>query len=874
MGKFELEKSIQSWLKGFRKHRAFDDGHLQEMEVHLRDHIDDLTADGYNPEDAFRKATASFGESDKVAREEYWNHERGPSIRKWLFAAMLKNYYRTSLRTMLRNPLTTFINVFGLAVAIGSTMVVYSFYEYDQRIDQFHEHKHEVFLVTNYVNRDGTLAQYGTSPAPIGERFTNDFPGVYSMTRVLDDRAVVKSDEEVYHESVRLVDPDFLEMFTFPLSRGDRKSLRDPNTIIISADMAEKYFAHVDPIGQELKVIFSSGTSKTFQVGGIAEEFPLERTISFDFLINFENIVTVAPDFNVDDWGIEVAATFIHLSDPSEINDMSQLLSGYQEAQRQANPDWPVEAFNFVSLAELHQRSGFIEKDISHDYNAEARLGMPIIAGLMMILACLNYINIAMTSAVKRLKEIGLRKVIGANRGQLVLQFLSENVVMTLFALALGLILAMAIFIPWFIDLSGDPLKLNLLDPYLWLFSAAIVLLTGIVSGLYPAIYISRYQSVQIFDGRLRFGKKSLVTKLFLGLQLIITCSSITCAIIFTQNNEFQHSRPWGYDQELAVYAQAPDAKGARQLQTAMLQSAGVTNTTLSKNHIGTSYENAIIHFPDREYEVELLEVDDQYLSVMGISLKSGRDFLPDVASERQSVIVNETMVDRLALNDALATQFEMNGTKYKIIGVMEDFHSYNFFYGIEPMMIALAAPETMQFVTLKTNAINRASVYEELQDHWLELFPETPFQGAYQEDTWTGFFDQLYSAERFYKALAIIAIMLAGMGLYGLVTLNVTSRVREFSIRKVLGAGVGHLASSVGNQYLVLFLVSLIIGVPFSYWIGVAAMEMLFAYPMPMTVSGLVLAVVIMIFVVLLVVSTQIRNVLKSNPVTGLRAE
>lgn len=874
MSTFSLEKAIKSWLHNFQKYQAFDEGSMQEMEIHLRDHIEDLIGEGQSEEQAFDTAVKAFGFVDDVANEELWNQKRKPTIKRILFTALLKNYYRTSIRTMIRNPLSSFINVFGLAVAIGACMVVYSSFEYNYRTDQFHENKNHVFLSTNYVNREGTLEQYGTSPAPLGLSLMQDLTGVSAMTRVLDQPAVVKVGSEVYHEQIRLVDPAFLDMFTFPLDKGSKATLSDPDNIILSDQMAEKYFGDTDPIGKNLVLIHSDESSHTFQVTGVAAPFPSTRTIDFDFLVNFNNVHATIPGFRVEDWSQNIAAMFIQIDDPAQAAHVKAQMEPYIAIQSAANPDWPIQAFDFVSLAELHFATIAIKDDISFDNNTEARMGLPIMAGFMILLACINYINIAMNSAVKRLKEIGLRKVVGASRSQLIFQFLSENIVLTLFAYVIGMVLAMFVFLPWFIDLSGDPMTLSLLDPYLWLFGAMIVLITGVLSGLYPAIYITRFQSVEIFDGKLRFGQKSLLTKLFLGLQLIITCGSITCAIIFAQNNVFQHARSWGYSKAKMLYAKAPNAEGAEQLRNLMMQEAGVEHVSLAQHHVGKTQSRVVMHFPDREFEVNRLDVGADYLTTMGIPLNQGSNFKAHAADDRNAVVVNQTLVDALYLTKPVGQMFKMDGERFTIIGVVDDFHSYNFFEKVTPLLFAIADDKAMHYVAISVAEQDKETVFAHLQDNWLELFPLTPFQGGYQEDVWGQYFSLLYSAERFYTALALIAILLASLGLYGLITLNVTSRKREFSIRKVMGADLIDISKSVSRQYLILTVVSLMIGLPVSYWMAGAALDMLYAYPMPLTVSGLLSSVFIVIFILVLVLATQIRSVLISNPASGLRTE
>ncbi|MEM8894599.1 MAG: FtsX-like permease family protein [Bacteroidota bacterium] len=363
------------------------------------------------------------------------------------------------------------------------------------------------------------------------------------------------------------------------------------------------------------------------------------------------------------------------------------------------------------------------------------------------------------------------------------------------------------------------------------------------VSGLYPAIYISQFQSVEIFDGKLRFGRKSLLTNLFLGLQLVITCGSIACAIIFTQNNEFQHHQDWGYDKEQLLFAKAPNATGAAQLRDALIGQADIEEVVRAQNHIGENHSKVVMQFPDRDYEVDRLNVGADYLQAMGVPLSLGAYFSDDATGDTRTVIVNQTLVETLDLKEPVGQVFDIDNQRYTIAGVVSDFHNYSFFQEITPILFAIADDAQLQYVVVRTDQQDQRQVYAQLQEHWYELFPQTPFQGSYQEDVWGNYFSLLYSAERFYTALAFIAILLASLGLYGLITLNITGRKLEFCIRKALGADMIHLLKSVSRQYIVLCLVSLVIGLPVSYWMADAALDMLYAYPMPLTISGFVYA-------------------------------
>lgn len=786
---------------------------------------------------------------------------------------MFKNYLKTSLRSLLKNPLSSFINLFGLAVAIGVCLIVYSFMEFDYTIDDFHENKNEVYLTTFYVDRDGTERHLGLSPTPLGAMLREDYTHIKKVCRVEDFGTVIKYEDKVFNQGVRFADPEFLEMFTFPLKWGQASSLADMNSIIFSEEMSIKYFGKENPLGKNVLLKFGD-VRKTFTVSGVAEPFPQAHAIDFNFLVNFENINTTHPDYDLTNWRGFVNATLIQVEQPSDLTIIENGMEKYRTLQNSVREDWAISKFEFIKLADLHNRSGDISSDISSGVEDEARLILPIIGMFMLLLACFNYINIAIVSAAKRLKEIGVRKVIGANRRLVIIQFIAENIFVTLFALFFGLLLGAFVFLPWFNNLFNMNLGLRLTDANLWIFLGSILLFTGIASGIYPAFYIAKFEVVRIFKGSVQFGKKNPLTKIFLGFQLVLACITITCGVIFSQNTTYQANRNWGYDPQTSMYARVPDQSGYEKLSAAMAQNPNVIQILGSRNHLGESSLTRVIETPERQYEVTELSVDANYVETMGLELLEGRLFRDRFESDKKAVVANELMIESMGLQDPVGKFFKIDSVQYEIIGVVKDFHMYSFFNEIRPTMFRVAEKEDYRYVTLKVMAGTEEETFASLQENWAELFPETPFNGEHQEDVFGSYFEQIGNHAKFMKAVAFIAVMLAALGLYGLVTLNVTGRVREFSIRKVLGAELKNIAANITKQYVLLFAISLTIGGPISYFLMGALMDQVYEYHIPMTVLSVMVAVVLLIFVLLATVSTQVRKVSKANPVIGLKVE
>jgi putative ABC transport system permease protein len=790
---------------------------------------------------------------------------------------MFKNYFKVSIRGLMKNPLNSFINVFGLSAAIGICIFAYAFARWTYSTDQFHEHKNEVYLITFFANRDGSAQQFGTTPRPLGEMLREDFAQVKKVCRVEDRNVVMKYKDNVFHERVRYTDPEFLEMFTFPLKWGTSQSLTDVNSIILSEDMSIKYFGEENPIGTDILMVFGKDHSKAFKITGVAKEFPKARTISFDFLINIENLKTADSGYDFHDWNAFVNATLIQVDIPTDLMAIELGMEKYRKFQNEAvKEDWALSAFAFEPLATLHERSGNIRDDISRSSsdNYKTIMFMVIIAIFILVLACFNYINIAIATAAKRLKEIGVRKSIGATRRIVIVQFLTENMVITFFALAFGLILGYTFFIPGFEQLWHFSMGFKLIDPMLWIYLSAVLLLTSIASGIYPSLYISKFQVVGILKGSVKFGQKNPLTKIFLCIQLILGCIFITVATTFTQNNNYMSQRSWGYNQAETLYANIPDGAAYEELNALLSQDPDILSISGSSHHLGKSNTTAVLHFPEREYEVDQLAVDAKYFETMGLQLKEGRAFNDHEGSDKQSIVVNELLVKTMAWENPIGQRFSIDSVQYEVVGVAKDFHSYSFSKKLRPTIFKVAEKEEYRYLSMRVRPGAEVKTYKLLQAKWAQLFPEIPFEGGLQEDTWAGYFESMKIYDIVWLVFSFIAVSLASLGLYGLITLNVAGRIKEFSIRKVLGARPGDIATNITNQYLILFVVALVIGAPAGYLITKTLFDFAFPYHIPVNLFSASPAVVILILILLITVYTQLRKIVKSNPVNGLNVE
>lgn len=835
-------------------------------------------------EEAFDENVEAFGlrHARRTYRKEVLKMLRPSVIRFWQtptffnHTIMLKNYFKTSMRSLLKNPTTALINLFGLSAAIGICILVYGFARWTYGMDDFHEHRQEIYLATFTADRDGDLQQNGTSPRALGTALVTDFPQIDMMTRIQDQQVIIKSGDEVFHEGLRMTDQAFLEMFTFPLKWGDITSLGDINSIVLSEEMSIKYFGDNNPVGETMEVIFGQGRSKQFTIGGVGIAFPTPHALHFDFLANIENLTVADPIIDMNAWNENVGATLVKVDDPQDMRVIESGMGKYIALQNGVESDWQISSFIFEPMTTLDQKSESMRNEVwwGSIRNYTAINFLIVIASFLMTLACLNYINIAIVSSSKRLKEIGIRKSIGATRRVVLVQFLVENIFVTTIALFLGLFLGIKVVIPWFETISDFDMGFNIYDWRLWVYLPAILIFTGLISGVYPALYISRFHVVSILKGKVKFGNKNMLTKIFLGLQLIVASILITSAVMFTQNTNYIAKRSWGYQPQDVVYAQLNDAQSLQRLEEAIKQNPDVMLTSTSVQHLGRSIATEVVGLPDRDFEVQNLMVDEDYFETMRLELKQGRVFDDQLASDHQTVIVNEQLVEKLDLQQPIGKVFKINSANYEVIGVMEDFHHNSFYEAVRPTIFTLVDEDMGAFLAIRSREGSVDQVYQQLQEEWTIIQPNEPFTGGYQTDVWGYYFEEINNHAQFWTGIAIIAVLLAGLGLYGLVTLNVSGRLREFSIRKTLGAEMMSLIQIVLNQYTLLFIMALMIGAPASYFAVREMFDVAYTYHVPMNLLGVIIAVGLLLSTLLFVIGIQVKKVAKEDPVKGLRLE
>ena len=791
---------------------------------------------------------------------------------------MLKSYLKLAWRNIFRNKLSSIINIVGLSIAIGCSIVIFTFVELNVNKDYFHEKADDIYLVESVIDRNNTQNTWGISPAPLGGELKTGFPQIKEVVRVESDNVIVKYGDHIFEEFIRFVDPAFLEMFTFPLEKGNRSALEDPNAVVISHQMAEKYFVDQNPIGQQLLFIFDDTLQKSFLVKAVAAEFHDRSSFTFRFLLNYEVLEQVEPGFS-NNWRQWNTATFVEVENAQDIPAIREAMTPLLAPQNAARPDFRLRDFRFENLLTLSETGDGVRMTISGGQDEDAFKILVVIGVLLLILACFNYMNIAIASASRRLKEIGIRKVVGGQRGQLIFQFLGENLLVCFFALVLGMFWAEFVLLPGFdgaMNQSGEAMTIPYAEgTQLWIFLSLSLLVTALAAGAYPAFYVSSFRPVTILKGNHQLGTRTLFIKILLCVQFMLAFGLIVAGIVFNQNVRYQQAQDWGYNQEGVIVAPIGNAAQYHLMHDAMQQYPHVLSIAPSQGHInGLQYLDAAIN-KGKDFEIYRYDVGNNYLETMGVRVKEGRTFDEKLATDNLTIVVNETLVSKLEWDDPLSEELMIDSTSYRVIGVVEDFHYRDFFEEIDPVIFKLEDKEAYSYLSIRVAEGHINETFDHVKETWAEMIPNKPFEGYLQNGVFDDFFYVTRGIGKVFAAIAFMALLLASMGLFGLVALNIARRMKEFSIRKVLGATMMDIGKLLNKEFVMLLLISISVSIPVTYFfLNAVLLDTIFSVHIGVKPLPFLLAVIVIAMTAFLTITSQLVKVQKANPADALRDE
>lgn len=787
---------------------------------------------------------------------------------------MLKNYLKIAFRNLLKYKIYSIINIFGLSVGLACCILIMLFIRDELNYDKFHKNADQIYrVVVEFKYRDRP-DHFAHTQAPLAPALLNEFPEVLNAVRFARRSEVLIAYNEKYfwEKTLMLADPSIFEVFTFPLIKGNSKTaLSDPNSIVITQRMTQKYFSDEDPIGKILKI--GDEWAKDYKVTGILKNIPSNSQLQFDFLISFAN-----QKGNIS-WGAWNYSTYIQLPPnypPHKLEyRLPDLVGKYMDEETRAGS-----ILHLQPLTRIHLHSNLRDdlptnRDLSHLYIFSG------IALLILMLACINFVNLVTARSTIREKEVGLRKVVGANRSQLILQFLGEAVLLSFFAFLLSFILV-EILLPVFNTISGKEMTFHLVHDFPFIITMiGLMFIVGILSGSYPAFVISRFQPVSIF--RKGFGEKASVhpstsRKCLVVAQFAISIMFLFSTALMHQQLRYIRNKNLGYDKEhlvvLPIYYRDVQPK-CELLKSEIMQSPLIVNATKTSYLPSqlVNYQNIWWEgLPEKNAYISWIDVDHDFIQTLGLKIKAGRDFSREYPTDqRGAYILNEAAVEMIGWESPVGKQFEIVD-RGEVIGVINNFHFQSLHQKIQPLVLYIY-PESFRYMLIRIRAEDTSKSLKFLKQKWEELFPGRLFEFSFFDED----FDRIYKTEtrlaKTFNYITGLAILIACLGLFGLASFTTLRRTKEIGIRKVLGASISGIVILLSKDFLKWVLVANLIAWPLAYFAMNKWLQN-FAYRTNIELSMFLLAAALVFVTALLTIIFQAIKAALTNPVDSLRYE
>lgn len=803
---------------------------------------------------------------------------------------MLNNYLLSVYRNFQRNRLFTVINVSGLAIGMTACLLIAQYAAYELSYDRFWDRPENLYrLHLDRYDKGALSTRWAAGSMGIGPDLKANFPEVESYVRLTESTALLSSGDTYFSEAaVYYSSADFFKVFGYPLMEGsDTAALRGPNRMVISKSLGRKYFGDENPIGKTLR---NRGRTD-YLITGVFEDFPEQSHLRIDALLSlatYAKLSGFADEAAMTEWLWDGFLTYVRLRDGASPKALEEKLPAFVEKMagaelKQYNAGMH---FYFVPVGDIHLDSDFIG-EFKANGDRDTVYFLSIVAVFVLLIAWINYINLTTAKSIERAREVGVRKVMGGFRRQLVQQFLTESLVMNLMAV----LIAGAVFMvvtPWFNDFAGRNLGGFLFkQPVFWLMAAGITMAGAFLSGLYPAFVLSSYRPVEVLKGRFKnsargaWFRKSMVVAQF-AASLVLVVGTFT---VYRQLS-FMRSQDLGLRIDQTVVFRSPLVVDSTYLgkyeafKQRLLQFPEVASVCASSVVPGQHGDNAggirtLKQTEAEQNQYRFYYVDHDFIPSYGMHLVAGRPFSADVVNETENVLFNESGIRLLGFSkpdDALNELVYFWGDTLRIVGVLKDFHQESVKKAYDALVLRYS-PAPFGSYSIKFQTSNVRQSMEQFEEIWKEFFPGNPLNYQFLDD----FFNKQYQADqqfgKVFSLFSLLATFIACLGLFGLSSLMASQRTKEIGVRKVLGASVGGILGLVSRDYLVLLGVAILLAVPASAWIMSLWLRD-FASRIPLSWLIFALPSLGIVLIALLTVSFHTFRVARVNPATSLRYE
>ncbi len=795
---------------------------------------------------------------------------------------MLKNYFLITLRSMMKNKLYIFINIFGLAIAVACCIVSYYNFEFNASFDENHKNYQSIYRVNSVREFKNEETAYGYVPIGLGNAVKENVQDIKWLTRYSPSGGDFRVDVEIFSEGLQYVDPDFFNIFTFEFIEGNGESIKDKQTIVISEGQARKYFNEVNVVGKSVTQMLDSGRVKDYVIGGVYKNQPENSSFGFEssFALYDNQFDGRDPEYNENSWRYR-GALFIQLNDPSRIASIESQLKPFTENNNKIREDFIITKFVLDPLDGMGRRDSYNEVPGTWTREASpiaAVVGTGLMGILILLIACFNLTNTSIAISSGRLKEIGIRKVMGSERKHLILQFMGETVFVCFIALILGGFLAEFLLIPAFNEMwEFMKLETNYFGkPNFTIFMILTLLFVALAAGSYPALYISKFQSVAILKGKLKFGGTSPFTRILLTLQFAISLIGIVCSFAFIENAEFQRAFDLGFNKNGVVYSYVENRSDYEVYKNELAKNPDIKLISGTQHHFFSSYYNDPIKSGDEQIEVDILNVGDDYLKTLELTLLEGRDFIKDSETDRkESVIVTEGLTRKFGWQESIGKEIIwMDTVKLYVVGVVKDIYSHGLWDQLEPTMLRYGGKEPINYIVVNGSVDQITAINKAMESTWNELFPNRMYRGRYMNEEIVEANEVNNNILKMFVFLGVVALFLSATGLFTMLSLNIIKRMKEIGVRKVLGATIANISRVINMEFVVILLIACVLGALGGYYLSGMLMGSIWDYYLEATMTSLVGSALLMLFISFSSVAFKTYSTARMNPAKTLRDE
>lgn len=786
---------------------------------------------------------------------------------------MFKNYIKIAWRNLIRNKSFSLLNIIGLSIGLAVTALILIWINFEIGFDKFHENTDSIYQVNNQYPVDGEIWTWNSTPKVMAEVIKNDYPEVEGVSRYFYETPFLFSkDDKRIKSTGTIVDPDFLKMFSFPLLEGNIETVfEEVNSVVITQEFAKKLFGDEPPVGKIVKV----DNVDSFKVTGVLKDLPLNTEFTFEFLMPWTYLEQKGWDD--ENWSNNSVATYVMLKEGTNYTTFSKKIKTLRENHDKESPE-------METLLYPYSRN-WLYSEFENGKEVGGRIDLirmfGIIAAIILLIACINFMNLSTARSEKRAKEVGIRKVIGAEKAALVGQFLGESILISCIAAVLALLIVL-VTLPFFSTLIDKPLSLDITNIWFWLSAFGVVLFTGVLAGSYPALYLSGFKPSAVLKGTFKKMNSPITPrKVLVVLQFSAAIILITASIIVTQQLRKVQDRQTGYAKNNLVYSvmEGDVEKNYMLIKEELLVSGTATSVTKTSAPITEGWSNSW----DFEWKgkneddktlINRFIADDAIVKTTGLQLIAGRDFdLSKFPTDSTAALINEASVKLMKFDEPIGQIIKDNGVDWHVVGVVKDFVLKSPFQKVEPMVIE-GAQAFFNVIHIKFDqATNTTESLTQTEAIFRKYNPEYPFSYEFVDQQYAKKFDDEKRTGQLVSLFTLLTIFISCLGLFGLASYMAENRIKEIGIRKVLGASVQSITALLSKDFLKLVLISIVLAVPISWYFMGKWLED-FAYRITISWWTFALAGILALSIALITVSYQAVKAAIANPVKSLRTE